>query len=93
MGKLFDRIRQAVEKERYLVAWHADERCEERGITAWQLVAGLHDAKLIGERPQSKPNPSVVVKELLADGTQVEAVWAWLSKTRQAKLVTVYFRE
>jgi hypothetical protein len=24
-----------------VVSWHADERCEERGITAWQLVAGL----------------------------------------------------
>jgi hypothetical protein len=44
MGKLFEQIRSAVVNDRFFVAWHADERCEERGITAWQLVAGLEEA-------------------------------------------------
>ena len=74
MGALFDKIRQAVQDERYVVAWHADERCEERGVTDWQLVAGLEDADLVRERPASKPNPSVVVRQILADGTEVEVV-------------------
>jgi hypothetical protein len=93
MGKLFDRICLAVEEDRFFVAWHADERCEERGITAWQLVASLTDAELIRERPKSKPNPSIVVRQLLEDGTEVEAIWSWLSATKQAKLVTVYLVE
>ena len=49
MGKLFENIRNAVQEERYLVSWHADVRCEERGVTDWQIVAGLEDAKLVRE--------------------------------------------
>lgn len=62
MGKLYHRIREAVKEDRFIVAWHADEMCEEREITGWQIVAGLDDAQLQCERPQSKPNPSVVVR-------------------------------
>ena len=93
MRKLFDQIRSAVANDRFFVAWHADERCEERGITAWQVVAGLEEAELVRERPRSKPNPSVVVRQILQDGSEVEAIWSWLRETRQAKLVTVYLVE
>ncbi len=92
MGKLFDQIRSAIEDGRYLVSLHADERCEERGVTAWQLVAAFEDARLVRERPASQPNPSIVVGQILVDGTEVEAIWAWLSHSRRAKLVTVYDR-
>ena len=93
MGKLFDKIREAVANDRFVVSWHADERCEERGVTAWQLVAGLQDAELIRERPRSKPLPSVVVRIELVDGSAVEVIWAWNADSRRAKLVTVYFRD
>jgi hypothetical protein len=93
MGKLLNKIREAVADDRYSVSWHADERCEERGVTAWQLVAGLERAELIRERPRSKPHPSVVMQVELADGSQVEAIWAWMPESRRAKLVTVYFRD
>jgi hypothetical protein len=89
MGRLFEEIRAAVRDDRFLVSWHADERSEERGMTAWQLAAGLDDAELVRERPRSKPNPSVVVHQILADGTEVEVIWAWLPQTRRAKLITV----
>ena len=93
MGRLLNRIREAVEHDRFVVSWHADERCEERGVAAWQVVAALEDAELIRERPRSKPHPSVIVREELADGSAVEAIWAWMSESRRAKLVTVYFRD
>jgi Domain of unknown function (DUF4258) len=93
VGKLFDQIRQAVREDRFLVSWHADERCEQREVTDWQLVAGLEDAELIRERPRSKPNPSVVVRQILSDGTEVEVIWSWLAEARKAKLATVYFRD
>ena len=93
MGKLFATIRQAVAENRYLVSWHADERCEERGVTAWQLVHGLGEGKVISERPRTKPNPTIVVREILADGAEVEVVWSWLERSRKAKIVTVYFPE
>ena len=93
MGELFDRIRAAVREERFLVSWHADDRCEERQVAAWQLVAGLEDAQLQRERPASKPHPSIVVRQELADGTEVEVIWAWMPESRRAMLVTVYFPE
>ena len=93
MGKLMNKIREAVANERFVVSWHADERCEERGVAAWQLVAGLDDASLVRERLQSKPLPSVVVSQELADGSKVEVIWAWMAESRRAKLVTVYFRD
>ncbi len=92
MSKLFRRIREAVRDDRFVVSWHADERCEERSVAVWQLVAGLEHAELVRERPRSKPHPSVVVLEELADGSEVEAIWAWMRESDRAKLVTVYFR-
>ncbi len=91
MGRLLDDIRAAVRDDRFLVSLHADDRCEERGITDWQVVAGLDDAELVSERPESLPNPSIVVRQILIDGSEVEVVWSWLSRSRRAMLVTVYF--
>jgi hypothetical protein len=93
MGRLFEQIKRAVSQDRFLVGWHADERCEERGATDWQIIRGLEDAELVRERPRSKPNPSVVVRQFLADGTEIEVIWSWLKHTGEAKLVTVYFPE
>jgi hypothetical protein len=56
-------------------------------------VAGVDDAELVRERPRSKPNPSVVLQQQLADGSEVETIWAWLADSKRAMLVTVYFRD
>jgi hypothetical protein len=93
MGQLFDDIRRAVRDDHFVISWHADERCEERAVSPWQLAVGLDSANLVRERPKSKPHPSVVVRQLLADGSEVECIWSWLSVSRRAKLVTVYFRK
>jgi hypothetical protein len=93
VGRLFDNILAAVESDRFIVSWHADERCEDREVSPWQLIAGIEDAHLVRERPRSKPHPSVVLRQQLADGNEAEVIWAWLPDTRRAKLVTVYFRD
>ena len=93
MGKLYGNIRDAITDDRFLVSWHADERCEERGAAVWQLVADFDDAQPVRERSASKPNPSIVVRQELPDGSEVEAIWAWMGQSRRAKLVTVYFRD
>ncbi len=91
MAKLYERICKAVSEDRFVVSFHADERCEERGVTAWQLVCGLESSKLLRERASSHPNPSIVVRTELVDGTEVEVIWSWLETTQEAQLVTVYF--
>ena len=93
MARLLDKILAAVQADRFVVSWHADERCEERGVSAWQLVAGINEATLVRERPRSKPNPSVILEQQLSDGSEVEAIWAWLAESKRAMLVTVYFRD
>lgn len=88
---LLDRIRSAGCEDRFLIGLHANERLRERSIRAWQIVAGLENAKLLRERPEARPNPVVEVEQLLPDGTPVKAVWAWLPAAGVAKLVTVHF--
>ena len=78
MGRIWEQIRTAVREDRFIVSWHADERCEERGVTEWQLVAGIDNAELVSERPTTRPDPSVIVGQELVDGTTVEVIWAWL---------------
>jgi hypothetical protein len=91
VARLFETIKQLVADERYLVGQHASERLEERGIMEWQAVAGLVDGTLVAERPRSRPNPSIEVREVLPDGTEFKAVWSHLRQTDVAKLVTVHF--
>lgn len=91
MGALFDRIRVAVAENRYVLSAHAIEQLRERRIPEWQVASGLAQGRLIVERPDDKPNPTVEVDQLLADGTPVKAVWAWLVVSRLARLVTVHF--
>jgi len=91
VGQLFDRIRAAVEADRYAVALHAAQRLRERRVPQWQAVSGLRDATLLAERPRARPNPCVEVEQVLADGTPVKAVWAWLPYDQAAKLVTLHY--
>jgi Domain of unknown function (DUF4258) len=91
MGQLFNTIRELVAGEKYVVGEHASERLEERGIMEWQAVAALDDGELITEKPKSKPNPTVEVRESLPDGTEFKAVWSLLKQSGVAKLVTVHF--
>lgn len=74
MARLYDKIKGAVENDRLLISWHADEKCEERGITAWQVVAGFAQADVVKDRPRSKPNPSVVLNQILEDGSEIIAI-------------------
>ena len=91
MGQLADNIRKAVRDNRYVIGDHADERLKERRIMDWQVIAGLEDARLLTEREDSLPNPTAEFEASLADGTPIKAVWAWISRLRMAKLVTVHF--
>jgi hypothetical protein len=91
MGRLHALIRQSVAEEKYVVGRHASERLEERSILEWQAVAGLEDAVLLLERPDSKPNPAIEVRASLPDGVEFKAVWSLLPQSGVAKLVTVHF--
>ncbi|TVQ53287.1 MAG: DUF4258 domain-containing protein [Phycisphaerales bacterium] len=91
MGQLFQKIKQLVEANRYVVGHHAVERLDERRILEWQIVDGIQNAALQRERPRTQPNPSVEVTQLLADGTEVLVVWSYMREIDYAKLVTVHF--
>ena len=91
MGRLLDQIKAAVLADRWVFSNHADDMLRERGIVAWQVVAGVESGRLLVERDRDQPNPVVEVQQELADGTSVKVVWAWMSGVRVAKVVTVHF--
>jgi hypothetical protein len=91
MGQLFAKIRKLVASGKYVVSEHAVERLEERGILEWQVVYAIEDGELMAERSNDKPHPVVEVNEVLADGSQVKAVWSLLAQSGVAKLVTVHY--
>lgn len=91
MSDLFNTIRTLVTEGRYLIGQHASERLDERGILEWQVVDGIDTSELIAERPQALPNPAVEVRQWLADGTDVKAVWSYIVSADVAKLVTVHY--
>lgn len=91
MGHLFNTIRGLVAKRRYVVGQHATERLEERGILEWQVVDGVESGLLIIERVDAKSNPVAEVRQSLADGTEVKAIWPHLLSSNMAKLVTVHY--
>ena len=91
MTRLLPSIKTAILNERYLTSSHADERCEIREIPVLEIVSSIDDTILVNERPKDEPDPTVVVRQTLMDGSEVEIVRAWLSKSGQEKLVTVYF--
>jgi hypothetical protein len=91
VGRLFETIRTLVAQSRYVIGQHATERLEERGILEWQVVDGIEGAILIVERPDATPNPAVEVRQSLAAGSEIKAVWSHLISADVAKLVTVHF--
>jgi hypothetical protein len=70
---------------------HAAERLDERGILEWQVVDGVEHGECLAEHRDASPYPTVEVRQLLADGTPIKAVWSHLIAVDVAKLVTVHF--
>jgi len=93
MAQLFDTIRRLVAQNQYVVGQHASERLEERGIMEWQAVSELAHAKLIAEKPNATPHPTVEVASVMPDGTAFKAVWSHLPQSGVAKLVTVHYTQ
>lgn len=93
MGKLCNDIIAAIEANRFIVSNHADDRLRERMIELWQLTSSIQDARLMTERPSDTPNPSVVLEQILPDGTAVNVVWSYVDFRGVAVLVTVHFRD
>jgi hypothetical protein len=91
VGRLFDTIRELVRQGRYLIGEHAAERLDERGVLEWQVVDGIEAGRLVVERPDALPNPAIEVRQLLASGEEIKAIWSYLVRADMAKLVTVHF--
>ena len=91
MESVFEKISRAIVEGRVTFTDHADDRLAERHIEAWQVVDGFDSAKLIEVDPKAKPNPKVVTRQALADGTPVIAVWAFVKSIDSATLITVYY--
>lgn len=93
MEKVEKQIIAAVRNGRWVVSSHADDRLAERQIETWQVVEGFDDGETILVNPDAIPNPKILRRQSLPDGTEVVVVWSYDHAARVAKLVTVYFEE
>jgi hypothetical protein len=81
----------AIQDDRVVVSYHAAERGRDRKIEVWQVVSESRHARLMVERPETTPNPTIELAVILIDGTRVKAVWAFIVSSNHAKLVTIHF--
>jgi len=88
--ELTDQIRSAVQESRFVISVNARMQMEERKVALWQVETGLVDGNIV-EVPVSRPHPSIVVDQVLLDGTLVVVSWSWLAGSNQAKLISVIF--
>jgi hypothetical protein len=88
--ELTDQIRVAVQESRFLISVNTRMQMEERKVALWQVETGLVDGNIV-EVPDRKPNPLIVVDQVLLDGTLVVVSWSWLAGSNQAKLISVLF--
>jgi len=91
MDRLEKRIRQAVSDGRWVFTDHAEEQLAHRHVEGWQVVAGVADGETLESHPKAKPNPKVLIRQSLADGAMIIAVWGYVKSIRSAALITVYF--
>lgn len=95
MSNLLIEIQACIRRGNYLASRHASERINGRFLKLWQVAATIDNARLVFEDVDAKPNPKVVVWQVLPDGRQAKAVWSLdrgLPDDR-AILVTIYFPE
>lgn len=91
MGQLHQRILNAIQDDHYVVSDHADNQVRERGIMLWQVIDDTPKARLLTERPETTPNPTIELEIVLSDGNRAKAIWGLIESTNHAKLVTVHF--
>jgi hypothetical protein len=88
---LVQSIRDAIQRQEFLVSIHAQRQMRSRMVELWQVEGGVDDWKVLEERPDDLPNPSIVCMQSLPDGTEVKVVWAWYPEESKALLVTVHY--
>jgi hypothetical protein len=93
VGKVYERILEGIREDRLVFSLHAENQLSSRGVLRWQAVAGFWDGRLASEDPRARPNPKILMRQMLPDGTEVVAVWAYVESIDRAKLVTLYFED
>ena len=91
MNTLPQNIKDAIDREDYLLTEHAAGQLDKRNIPDWQVIAGMEDAVVLRERPNDSPFPVVEFEQALPDGTPVKTVWSWMAALEVANLVTVHY--
>jgi hypothetical protein len=57
----------------------------------WQIVAGFGESELLEVVPHAKPYPKLLMRQNLADGSDVIVVWSYIQSLKSANVVSVFF--
>jgi hypothetical protein len=93
VDRLHQEIRRAIDEDRIVFSVHADNQLVSRKVPRWQAVSGFSSAEFVAAYPKAKPYPKITMRQILADGTPVIAIWSYVRSIRSAKLVTLFFED
>ena len=91
MSKFHDLLRKLISEGHILISEHGYDELAEDGITAREVIAGIHDAVIVEEYPDYPKGPCILVLQKDRAGKPIHVVWGIpRGFNKPAVLVTAY---
>ena len=91
MREFLERLQELVSEGDILISDHGYDELAEDGITAREVIAGIHDAVIVEEYPNYPKGPCILVLQKDRTGKPIHVVWGIpMGHNKPAVLVTAY---
>jgi hypothetical protein len=75
LNEFLDRLRGLISEGHILISEHGYNELAEDGITAREVIAGIHDAVMVEEYPDYPKGPCILVLQKDQKGKPIHVVW------------------
>jgi len=91
LREFLERLQELVSEGDILISDHGYDELAEDGITAREVIAGIHDAVIVEEYPNYPKGPCILVLQKDRTGKPIHVVWGIpMGHNKPAVLVTAY---
>lgn len=91
MSEFLDRLQKLVSEGDILISDHGYDELAEDGITAREVIAGIHGAIIVEEYPHYPKGPCILVLQKDGAGKPIHVVWGIpRGYNKPAVVVTAY---
>jgi hypothetical protein len=91
LNQFLDRLRELISQGHILISDHGYDELSEDGITAGEVIEGIHDAVVIEEYPDYMKGPCILVLQKDRGSKPIHVVWGIpRGYNKPAVLVTAY---